>query len=268
MFQILEKDRRKLSEIPIDCIITNPSQPRKSFDTEELLELSESIREVGIIQPLTVRYHGDGMYALIAGERRLRASCLAGLKSVPCIIIDVGEEDSALLALIENLQRKDLDFFEEANGITFLIELLNLTQSEAAQKIGKSQPAVANKLRLLKIPQEIQKIIIENNLTERHARALLKLNSYEQMKKASEEAVKNQFKVSQLEAYIERMLIKPEKKHKPLQRGFCRDLRLYFNTINHAVKLMKSSGINAGIEKDENDERIIYKIIVKKAPDL
>ncbi|MDF2685912.1 MAG: noc [Clostridia bacterium] len=264
MFEMLEKDRKKLREIPIDCIISNPSQPRKTFNTEELLELSESIREVGVIQPLTVRYHGDGIYALIAGERRLRASCLAGMKSVPCIIVDVGEEDSALLALIENLQRKDLDFFEEANGIAFLINLLNLTQSEAAQKIGKSQPAVANKLRLLKIPKELQKIIIENSLTERHARALLKLNSFEHMKKAVEESIRQQMNVSELEAHIERIINKPEIKSKPLQKGFCRDLRLYFNTINHAVSLMKNSGINAGIEKTEDDEKIVYKIVVKK----
>ena len=153
----------------------NPVQPRKSFDDQSLEELCRSIESFGILNPLTVRLR-NGKYELVAGERRLRAAKLAGLKELPCILLDVNLEDSGLIALVENLQRKDLDFLEEAEGLSRLISMFGLSQEEAARRIGKSQSAVANKLRLLKLPPDVLESLRENGLTERHGRALLRLN--------------------------------------------------------------------------------------------
>ena len=157
-----------------DELSPNPVQPRRRFDDEALAELSESIKTYGILNPLTVRLRG-GKYELVAGERRLRAAKLAGLPEVPCILLDVNMEDASLIALVENLQRRDLDFIEEAAGINQLIRMFGMSQEEAARRIGKSQSAVANKLRLLKLPPDVLEALRENGLTERHGRALLRL---------------------------------------------------------------------------------------------
>ena len=157
-----------------DELTPNPVQPRKRFDDESLEELSGSIKSYGILNPLTVRLRG-GKYELVAGERRLRAAKLAGLEEVPCILIDVNMEDASLIALVENLQRRDLDFIEEALGISQLIRMFGMSQEEAARRIGKSQSAVANKLRLLKLPSDVLESLRQNGLTARHGRALLRL---------------------------------------------------------------------------------------------
>ena len=162
--------------ISLNQIRPNPQQPRRSFDEDSLSELAESIRSYGILQPLTVRRQGTG-YELVAGERRLRAAAMAGLREVPCLVAQVGEEDSALLALMENLQRRDLDCWEEAEALSRLIARYGLSQEEAARRLGRSQPAVANKLRLLRLPDSVRQFLQENNLTERHARALLRLGT-------------------------------------------------------------------------------------------
>ena len=165
--------------ISLNQIRPNPQQPRRSFDEDSLSELAESIRSYGILQPLTVRRQGTG-YELVAGERRLRAAAMAGLREVPCLVAQVGEEDSALLALMENLQRRDLDCWEEAEALSRLIARYGLSQEEAARRLGRSQPAVANKLRLLRLPDSVRQFLQENGLTERHARALLRLGTEEQ----------------------------------------------------------------------------------------
>lgn len=165
--------------ISLNQIRPNPQQPRRSFDEDSLSELAESIRRYGILQPLTVRRQGTG-YELVAGERRLRAAAMAGLREVPCLVAQVGEEDSALLALMENLQRRDLDCWEEAEALSRLIARYGLSQEETARRLGRSQPAVANKLRLLRLPDSVRQFLQKNGLTERHARALLRLGTEEQ----------------------------------------------------------------------------------------
>ena len=169
--------------LPVDELEPSPMQPRKNFPDGELQELSESIAQYGVLNPLTVRLR-DGRYELVAGERRLRAARLAGLCDVPCILLDVSLEDASLIALVENLQRRDLDFIEEANGLSQLIKLFGMSQEEAARRIGKSQSAVANKLRLLKLPDDVLRSLRDNGLTERHGRALLRLQD-ENMQRAA-----------------------------------------------------------------------------------
>ncbi len=259
----IEKNRGKLVYINISQISANPSQPRKAFDTQELHKLSESIAQYGLIQPLTVRKTQDG-YELISGERRLRASKMADIKKVPCYVIDVSEESSALMAMIENLQRKDLDFFEEAAGIEKLIKKFGLTQEEAALKIGKSQSAVANKLRLLKLG-EIAKIYIkQNNLTERHARALLKLEDEKKILNAIDIIVKRSYNVKQSEDYIESLLSCSKRKNKGKRIPVFKDMRIFFNSINKTIDVLKSAGINAVSEKSESNSAIVYTITIPK----
>ena len=162
-------------QIPIEKIRSNPYQPRRYFQRAALEELSASIREYGILQPLTVRKMSGGSYELVAGERRLRAAELAGLETVPCLLVQVNEYDSAMLALLENIQRQNLSFLEEAEGYRNLMEDYGLTQEELASKLSKSQSFIANKLRILKLEDPLKRLLVENNFTERHARALLKL---------------------------------------------------------------------------------------------
>ena len=188
--------------ISLNQIRPNPQQPRRSFDEDSLSELAESIRSYGILQPLTVRRQGTG-YELVAGERRLRAAAMAGLREVPCLVAQVGEEDSALLALMENLQRRDLDCWEEAEALSRLIARYGLSQEETARRLGRSQPAVANKLRLLRLPDSVRRFLQENNLTERHARALLRLGTEEQQLAAAQVFCRRRMNVAAAETYAE-----------------------------------------------------------------
>lgn len=259
---MLKERKGKLVHIPCEKIVPNPSQPRKTFDRNELSELSESIKSFGVIQPLTVRRAG-GLYELISGERRLRASKQAGLQSVPCYVIDTSNEKSALMAMIENLQRKDLDFFEEAEGIEHLIFAYSLTQEQVAKKIGKSQSAVANKLRLLKLSQLAKILIRQYNLTERHARALLKLDDERKVLKAIEIIAKRNYNVNQTEKLVDDMLsVHVKSSQKKL--SFFKDIRIFLNSINKAVDAMKESGIPAMAQKSENQGSIVYTITIPK----
>lgn len=173
------KEDRTLRRIRVSEIARNPNQPRKYFDPEAIAQLAESIRQYGVLNPLTVRRAPGGGYELVAGERRLRAARVAGLNDVPCLLIAADNEDSSAIALVENLQRRDLDFFEEAYGFKRLIDQYGLTQEEAARKVGKTQSAVANKLRLLRLSPQNMELIRSANLTERHARCLLRLRDDE-----------------------------------------------------------------------------------------
>jgi len=258
-----ETSKGKLAYLNITQISANPSQPRKSFDTDELYSLSESIAQYGIIQPLTVRKTSEG-YELISGERRLRAAKIADIKKIPCYVIDATEESSALMAIVENLQRKDLDFFEEAVGIEKLIKKFGLTQEEAALKIGKSQSAIANKLRLLKLG-EVSKIYIKQyNLTERHARALLKLEDEKKILRAIDTIVKRGYNVKQSENFIENMLNTSRRKNKGKRIPVFKDMKIFFNSINKTIDVLKSAGINAVSEKSENSNAIVYTITIPK----
>ena len=203
---ILSQEKRKVVEIPIERIVPNPSQPRRIFVQTELDNLSNSIKESGLLQPLTVRRLGANQYELIAGERRLRACRIAGFKTVSCIVNDCDEKQSAIYAMLENLQRQDLQLFEEAEGIARLISEWGVTQEEAAIRLGKSQSAIANKLRLLKLSLEDRKKIVEAGLTERHARALLRIPNQAMRSKVLDTIITNGYNVQRTDAYIEQLL--------------------------------------------------------------
>jgi len=254
-----------------DELTPNPVQPRKRFDDESLEELSGSIKSYGILNPLTVRLR-CGKYELVAGERRLRAAKIAGLEEVPCILIDVNMEDASLIALVENLQRRDLDFIEEALGISQLIRMFGMSQEEAARRIGKSQSAVANKLRLLKLPSDVLESLRQNGLTERHGRALLRLPNPVAQRAALEYIVDNGLTVAATDAYIDALLSAPEEaeqkdEEKPEKRRtfVLKDVRVFLNTLSRSIDLMKQGGIDAGIQREETDDSLILTISIPKA---
>ena len=247
-------------------IVPNPVQPRKLFDDEGLEELSRSIKDYGILNPLSVRLRGS-RYELVAGERRLRAARLAGLREVPCILLDVNMEDASLIALVENLQRRDLDFIEEANGINQLIRMFGMSQEEAARRIGKSQSAVANKLRLLRLPPDVLEALRQNGLTERHGRALLRLPDGDRQRAALLYIIDNGLTVAATDAYIDALLQEPEPEApKPGSRRtfVLKDVRVFLNTLSRSIDLMKQGGIDAGVQREETEDRLILTISIPK----
>lgn len=251
-----------------DELQPNPVQPRKSFDDEALRELSESIKTYGILNPLTVRLR-QGRYELVAGERRLRAAKLAGLRELPCILLEINMEDAGLIALVENLQRKDLDFVEEAEGLSRLIRMFGLSQEEAARRIGKSQSAVANKLRLLRLGDNMLQRLRENGLSERHGRALLRLPQ-EQREAALEHITENGLTVAATDDYIEELLScppesPPEEKPAAKRSFILKDVRVFLNTLSRSIDLMKQGGIAAGMQRQETEDALIVTISIPKA---
>lgn len=254
----------RVQYIPLGRIRPNPQQPRRSFDEEGLAELAASIRSCGILQPLTVRRAGDG-YELVAGERRLRAARIAGLREVPCLVAQVGEEDSALLALMENLQRRDLDCWEEAQAIARLISRYGLSQEEAARRLGRAQPTVANKLRLLRLPEDVRALLRENGLTERHARALLRLQDPEVQRRAAGDMVRRGMNVAQAEAYVEKLL-QSAQVTPPRGRStyIIKDVRLFLNSVDRGLHLMRQAGVDAGWNRQDTDREILLTIRIPK----
>ena len=254
----------RVQYIPLGRIRPNPQQPRRSFDEEGLAELAASIRSCGILQPLTVRRAGEG-YELVAGERRLRAARIAGLREVPCLVAQVGEEDSALLALKENLQRRDLDCWEEAQAIARLISRYGLSQEEAARRLGRAQPTVANKLRLLRLPEDVRALLRENGLTERHARALLRLQDPEVQRRAAGDMVRRGMNVAQAEAYVEKLL-QSAQVTPPRGRStyIIKDVRLFLNSVDRGLHLMRQAGVDAGWNRQDTDREILLTIRIPK----
>ena len=255
--------------LSVDEIAPNPVQPRRHFDDESLAELSESIRSYGILNPLTVRLRG-GRYELVAGERRLRAARLAGLSEVPCLPVEASMEDASLLALVENLQRQDLDFIEEAAGIRQLILLFGMSQEEAARRLGKSQSAVANKLRLLRLPPDVLDALKENGLSERHGRALLRLPEAEAQRAALRVFVDRQLSVAAADAYVETLLAAQEargEKSAPRRSFVMKDVRVFLNTLSRSIELMKQGGIEAGMQRRETEDALILTISIPKGKD-
>jgi len=261
--------RNGISYLSVDEIHPSPVQPRKRFPQESLQDLSDSITQYGILNPLTVRKR-NGKFELIAGERRLRASRLAGLKEVPCIIIDANMEEASLLALVENIQRRDLDFLEEAEGISQLIRLFGLSQEEAAQRLGKSQPSIANKLRILRLPPDVLDTLRDEEMTERHGRALLRLTGEEPQRQAIRHMVSERMNVAAAEEYIESLLKVPEealgKEIKSTRKTLfvLKDVRVFLNTLTHGLDVMKQGGIAAGMEKHETDTELVLTISIPK----
>ena len=268
-------DSSRVLFLPVRDIRPNPNQPRTTFSLKGLEELAASIREHGILQPLTVRRTSDGRYELISGERRLRAAKMAKLDTVPCILIRVDDMESSLLALIENLQRRDLDFVDEALALEQLISTYHLSQEEAARKLGKSQSAVANKLRLLKLSPPVLEALRRNGLTERHGRALLRLPP-EQRGEVLEQIISQHLTVSKTDELIDRLLLPPAPEFPApppqIQSGtprkrptlLVRDIRLFLNTIDHSMDVMKRSGISATCGREENEENITLTIVIPK----
>ncbi len=255
----------KITYLSISDIYPNPYQPRKKFSEESLEELSSSIKSYGVIQPISVRKIEDDKYELIAGERRLRASKLAGLTLVPSILINTSDQDSAVIALIENLQREDLNFIEEAEGYSLLITNHGFTQQEVAEKVGKNQSTIANKLRILKLSKEIKDIVIENGLTERHARSLLKLPTEELRLEILEIIIKRGLNVKKAEKIIQDKLEELNQPKEPERNQTIKSVmnfKIYLNTLKNAYNAIRDTGLKAEyIQADKGDHiEVVVKI--------
>ena len=261
-----KKSAGKIYALPIESIQPSPFQARTNFNEQELAGLAASIRENGLLQPIAVRKKEDG-YELVAGERRLRAARLAGLSEVPCLLADVDEESSGMLALVENLQRRDLDYIEEAEGLQKLMQQYHLSQEQAARRIGKSQSAVANKLRILRHPPSVLQALRENHLTERHARAVLRLPESRRTA-ALEKMARDKMSVRQADKLVDQMLTAPNAPS-PCRRTIpmVRDVRFFVNTLQHAVDLMTQKGIAATTHCDKHDGCLEYIVRIPVSSD-
>ncbi len=243
--------------LPAKHIRPNPAQPRQVFSDEALEELTRSIREHGILQPLSVRRVGT-FYELIAGERRLRAGIQAGLTELPCIIMNMDDSESSLAALVENLQRQELDFIEQARGISLLMERFSLSQEQVAKRLGKSQSAIANKLRLLRHSATVLEALRDGGLSERHARALLKLPAEQQKLQVIASVVRHGMSVAQTERYIAHLLEEPENMPPKINVG------AFLNNLNQSLAKIQLSGIPAVSERRETDRQIVLTITIPK----
>jgi len=256
--------QRQILNLSAEEILPNPWQPRQVFDGESLTELADSIRRHGILQPLAVRRSSSG-WELIAGERRLRAAKLAGLKTVPCVETDVDDQNSALLALIENLQRRDLHFLEEADAIAGYIRSSGCTQEEAALQLGRSPSALANKLRLLRLSPACREELTDGTLTERHARALLRLEDEEERLAALRHIRKHELNVAQTEQYIERRLAALQATPPAGRRTFImKDVRLFLNSIDRGLRLIREAGIPAQTKRQDTEDSIFITIQIPR----
>lgn len=253
--------KARLVNIDIERIVPNPNQPRRIFSSEELGALSLSIAENGLLQPITVRRRGLD-FELVAGERRLRAAKQCGMRTIPCIITDISDEQSGVLALVENIQRSGLNFFEEAEAIMRLMEVYGLKQEEVSSRLGKKQSTIANKLRLLKLSRLERERILAAQLTERHARALLKVENEEQRIKALDYIISHKLKVEATERYIEHL----NQNNQPRRRGITvvKDMRIVLNTLNRALDTIVTAGIPAKASHEDNGDCIIYTVRIPK----
>lgn len=263
----LSKEDNKVLQIPTIQIRPNKTQPRKTFDEDSLRLLAQSISASGILQPLTVRKLSNTEYELVAGERRLRAAVLAGLSKVPCVLIKCTDKESAVFALLENLQRADLNMFEEARGISRLIRKFDLTQEEVARRLGKKQSTVANKLRLLKLTFEEQDWILGAGLSERHARALLRIEDSAVRREMLSKIIAESLSAKETEDEVVKILYSetvtaPKTRE---QKFVIRDVRIFVNTITKAVDTMRLSGINAESQKRETEQYIEYTVKIPKS---
>ena len=253
-------------QIEVSKIVPNPNQPRKEFADEAILKLADSIRQYGIIQPLTVRQTGDG-YELISGERRLRASKELGMETVPCVIMNVNEMKSAEMSIIENLLREDLNIFEQAHAIETLIDTYDLTQEQIAKKLSNSQSFIANKLRLLRLGDEEREKILKNNLTERHARALLRIYDTDTRRKVLDRIIEEGLNVTRSEELIEKIIVSSKieaRDNIPQSVKTFKDVKSFYLAIDRAIDSVKNSGINIKSRRIENDEFTELTILIPK----
>lgn len=249
---------KEIIEVPIEHVYANPDQPRMIFNDEGLRELSASIEQFGVLQPISVR-QVDSKYELIMGERRLRASQIAGLTHVPAIIIQSDQTDSAFMALIENLQRVDLNFIEEAEGFKRLIDSHGMTQKDVAQKVGKNQSTISNKLRILKLSEPVRDKLIIENLSERHARALLRLEDPELQEKVLDQVIKSDLTVKKTEQLVETYMELSKPKKRNIRGVF--NYRIYVNTLKQAFQAIRDTGLPA--EFDQRDQGDYIEVVVK-----
>ncbi|WP_203363988.1 nucleoid occlusion protein [Bacillus sp. REN10] len=250
-----------IKKIPVSEIVPNRFQPRTIFDDQKIEELARTIHTHGIIQPIVVREMGDGRYELIAGERRWRAVQTLNWETVPAIINNMSDTETASVALIENLQREELSPIEEALAYAKLLELHQLTQEALAQRLGKGQSTVANKLRLLKLPQEIQEVLMNKQITERHARALIPLKDAEKQIQLMNEMIEKQLNVKQVEDRVAQMLTVSKEAPKPRRKAFSKDVRIAVNTIRQSLSMVSDSGIDLKSQEEEFDD--FYQITIK-----
>lgn len=251
-------------EVSIDSIIANPDQPRKVFDKTDLEELCCSIREFGVIQPLIVKKSREGQYILIAGERRLRASAMAGLTRVPVIVREADERDTALIALVENVQRADLNYIEEAAAYKSLMEDYGLTQAEISKRVGKQQSTISNKIRLLALPLEIQVSLAENQLSERHARALLKIPSNELRKSVISRIISHNLNVKQTEKLIDDILTKKEEEVRKSEKLRYIHYKIYINTLKKAFSTILDVEKDAEYHQEDKGDFLEVRIVIPK----
>lgn len=249
--------------LPVEAIIPNPNQPRRLFEEDKIEELAQSIAQYGLLQPITVQQIDRNLYELVAGERRLMACRQLKMQEIPAIIVSMKREDSAALALIENIQRCELNYFEEALAIEKLMRLLGLTQQQIALRLGKTQSTVANKLRLLKYPEEVQDLLTDSQLTERHARALLPLLGHEKLEQTIMQIREKELTVLQTEQLVAQ-LIEEKKPKKPAELYIVKDLRVFMETVAQATDLMKLAGIKATTNMKEDGDELVYTIRIKK----
>ncbi len=251
--------------IPIKAIRTNPYQPRRVFNGQLLEELANSIKQYGVLQPISVRRLDDKNFELIAGERRLKACAMAGLNRIPAIICEYQNQDSAVVALIENIQRCDLTYMEEAEAYNKLLKDYGITQSQLAQKVGKTQSTIANKIRLLKLPQLVRDIIKDNDLTERHARALLRLEDADMQLEALNTVLENELNVNETDKLIDKMLMPDESEPKPKRKPTrLRSISIFTKAISKTLLALKDKGINTESKEKEYDDYFEYSIKIYK----
>lgn len=251
-----ESSKEKVIQARIDHLQPNPYQPRQSFPEEKIGELTQSIKTYGLLHPIIVRRAGRA-YQIVAGERRVIACRNLGWKTIPAIVKELSDSAVAAMALIENLQRENLGYLDEASGYARLIQTFNLTQEVLAQRLGKSQSTIANKMRLLKLPEEVKDLLVKEQLSERHARALLRLNSAEQQKKMVQEIIQRDLTVSDTEKRIDRLVERKEIEKPGMQRkGMVRDMRIFLNTIRQAIKIIEGSGLSPEVEEKVEQDYI------------
>ncbi|GMB09766.1 ParB family chromosome partitioning protein [Thermolongibacillus altinsuensis] len=254
-------NHEEIKKIPITQIVPNRFQPRTIFIEDKIDELAQTIRTHGMIQPIVVRECDDGKFEIIAGERRWRAAQKLGWSEIPAIIKNLNDTETASVALIENLQREELTPIEEAVAYARLLELHNLTQEALAQRLGKGQSTIANKLRLLKLPQEVQEALLQRKITERHARALIALKDYEKQLKLLEEIIEKQLNVKQTEDRVAKMLETNDKRVKPKRKSLSKDMRIAVNTIRQSLSMVADSGV--AIDSEEEEFEDYYQITIR-----
>ena len=254
----------KITHIPLELIEMNPEQPRKIFKDEELEELASSIRDYGVLQPILVRKTEMGKYSIIAGERRFRAAGMAGLSEIPAIVRDLEAEEAALIALVENVQRENLNYIEEARAYQKLMEEFHLTQNEIARKVGKQQSTISNKIRILTLPEDIQELLVSNKLTERHARALLRISDENDRRKIITKIVKNNLNVKQSEKLIEDFLVGLEEQRRKKNKIHYISYKIYVNTIRKSFAQIKEMEEGAVFSQEDKGDVLELKITIPK----